>query len=79
MKSTYSRQDIQWGPYIQLPKRWEMFANQMAGSSKLMLAWSVRGRMFAVATWFSDRAVYGFRLVSETVKSMRRWLKPWRR
>lgn len=79
MKSTYSRQDIQWGPYIQLPKRWEMFANQMAGSSKLMLAWSVRGRMFAVATWFSDRVVYGLRLVSKTVKSMRRWLKPWRK
>jgi hypothetical protein len=76
-KVIYSRQDIQWGPYIPLPKRWEMFANRMAGSSKLTLAWLVRGRTFAAATWFSDRVVYGMRLVSKTIGSLRRWLKPW--
>ena len=78
-KVTYPRQDIQWGTYVLLPKRWEMFANRMAGSSKLTLAWSVRGRTFAAVTWFSDRVVYGMRLVSKSVKSVRRWLRPWQK
>lgn len=79
MKTIYSRQEIQWGPHILLPKRWEMFANRMAGSPKLSLAWSARGHMFAVATWFSDRVHYGIRLVSKIVGAIQGWLKQWRR
>ena len=75
-KVTYARQEIQWGPYIPLPKRWEKFANQMAGSSKLKFAWSVRSRTFSVAAWFFAYVVGGIRLVSQSVVSLSRKLRP---
>lgn len=74
---TYVRQDIRWGPYAPLPMRWEMFANRMAGSSKLALVWSVRYHIFATATQFSNHVRGGIRLVSISVESVRRKLKPW--
>ena len=76
---TYFRQDIRWGPYVPLPKRWEMFANRMAGSSKLALFWSVRFHTFAAAARFSNHVEHGMRLVSKSVESVRRWLGPWQK
>jgi hypothetical protein len=73
----YVRQDIRWGPYAPLPKRWEMFANRMAGSPKLALFWSVRFHTFAAAARFSNHIEHGMRLVSKSVESVRRKLKPW--
>ena len=75
-KITYLRQDIRWGPYAPLPMRWEMFANRMAGSSKLALVWSLRFHIFATATQFSNIVRGGIRLVSRSVESVRRKLKP---
>jgi hypothetical protein len=76
---TYARQDIQWGPYIRLPRNWETLANRMAGSSKLSFVWSVRRRTFEVAAWFSVRLVHGIRLVSKSSEPVLRWLGRWQK
>jgi len=72
----HSRPSVQWGPYVRLPKRWEMFANRIAGSSKLGLAWSVRGRSLGALAWLTASVHAGMRLV---LKSVSRWLRPWQR
>ena len=76
-KVPYSRQEIRWGPYVPLPKRWEVFANRMAGSSKLASAWSFQSRTFAAGAQFSDHVVGGIRLVSKSVESLSRKLRSW--
>lgn len=73
----HSRPAIQWGPYVRLPKRWETFANQMAGSSKLGLIWSFRSRALETVTWLSVRFVSAMRLVHESADSVIGQLRLW--
>ncbi len=78
-KVPYSRQEIWWGPYVPLPKRWEVFANRLAGSPKLALFWSARFHTFAAAAQFSNHFEHGMRLVSKSFESVRRSLGPWQK